>query len=163
MEANSTDKKTFQLTENGQALGELGYKNLFSLKAEIKLPNAEYYEIAPVGFWATSIAVTRNGVKVAGLAMNWSGQIVIAFQDGQEFVLKLNGFFQSRYVVENKNQEKLIQLEPRFNWSAFQYNYSIACNMANDNNPKNALLLLLSVYAANYFIAVMSGGSAGMG
>lgn len=48
MEANSTDKKTFQLTENGQALGELGYKNLFSLKAEIKLPNAEYYEIAPL-------------------------------------------------------------------------------------------------------------------
>lgn len=39
MEAKSTDKKTFHLTENGQLLGELIYKSLFSHKAEIKLTN----------------------------------------------------------------------------------------------------------------------------
>ena len=91
MEAKSTDKRTFQLTENGQQLGELIYENLFSLKAEIKLTNAELYEIKPVGVFGTSITVTKNGTEIANLKMNWRGQIVFTFQDGQEFVLKAKG------------------------------------------------------------------------
>jgi hypothetical protein len=162
MEAKSTDKKTFQLTENGKQLGELIYENLFHLKAEIKLPNSELYKIAPVGFFGTSLNVTKDGTEIAKLVMNWRGQIVISYQDGQEFVLKLNTFFYGKYIIENKNQEKLIQLDPKFNWREFHYNYDISYNIIDANKSKDTLLLLLGVYATNYFVACMSGSNAGM-
>ena len=157
MEAKSTDKKTFQLSENGQLLGELIYESLFSHKAEIKLTK-DLYDIKPIGVFGTSIAVTKNGAEIANLKMNWRGQIVFSFQDGQEFVLKAKGTFNNKYIIENKDEEKLIQFDPKFNWSKFDYNYDITY----DKKPQNILLVLLGVYASNYFIACMSGAISGM-
>lgn len=162
MEAKSTDRKTFLLTENGQQLGELIYENQLFLTAEIGLTNSERYQIKPVGFFGTSISVTKNDREIASLVMNWSGQIVISYQDGEEYLLKLNNFFHGKYIMENKNKEPFIQLDPKFNWRAFQYNYDISYNISGDHPSKDTLLLLLGVYAANYFIACMSGSHAGM-
>lgn len=153
MEAKSTDRKTLQLTEDGQQLGELVYKNLLSGKAEIKLANADLYEVRPVGIFSTSIAVKNGGAEIANLQMNWRGQIVFAFQNGREFVLKPKGVFYNKFIIENKSEEKVIQLDPKFNWSKFDYNYDIAY----DQKPQDILLILLAVYASNYFIASMSG------
>ncbi|MEO6732258.1 MAG: hypothetical protein ABIN01_13660 [Ferruginibacter sp.] len=153
MEAKSTDKKTFQLTDNEQLLGELIYENLFSHKAEIKVTNAGLYDIKPIGFFGTSIVVTKNGTEIANLKMNWRGQIVIAFQNGEEFIFKANGTFYNKYVIENKDKEKLLQFDPKFNWSKFHYNYDITY----DKKPQDILFVLLGVYASNYFIASMSG------
>lgn len=153
MEAKSTNKKTFQLTDNGQLLGELIYQNLFSHKAEIRLTNSELYKIAPIGIFGTSITVTKNGAEIANLKMNWRGQIVFTFQNGQEFVLKATGMFNNKFIIENKDEEKLIQFDPKFNWSKFQYNYGITY----DEKPQDILFVLLGVYASNYFIASMAG------
>lgn len=159
MEAKSIDKKTFQLTQNGELLGELIYENIFFSKAEIRLANAEVYQIKPVGIFRTNTIVTKNGIEIANLKMNWRGQIVIAFQDGQEFVLKGKGIFYDKYIIENKNQKKLIQLEPKFNWKKFRYNYIITF----DKKPEDILLILLGVYASNYIISSLSGVASGMG
>lgn len=156
MEAKPINTKTFLLTENGQPLGELVYKSLLSLKAEIKLPNSEFYKIEHVGIFDTSINVTKNEVEIAKLEMNWRGQIVFNFYDGQEFVLKVNGLLGNKFIIENKNEEKLIQLDPQLNWRKFNYNYDITF----DNKPQNVLLVLIGVYAANYFMASMSGAMA---
>ena len=153
MEAKSIDKKTLQLTENGQELGVLIYENLFSLHAEIRLTNSDCYKINPIGVFGTSIIVTQNETEIANLKMNWRGDIVFIFQDGQEFVLKAKGTFYNKYVIENKDQEKLIQFDPKFNWSKFEYNYSITY----DKQPESTLFVLLGVYASNYFIASISG------
>lgn len=157
MEAKSTDKKTFQLTDNGQQLGELHYDSLFSHKAQIKLTNTDTYDIKPVGVFGTSIAVTKNGAEIANLKMNWRGQIVFAFQDGQEYLFKAKGAFLNKYTVDNKDGENLILLDPKFDWGKFNYNYDIAY----DQKPQDILFVLLSVYASNYFIASMSGVIAG--
>ena len=157
MEAKLTNKKTVQLTENGQQLGELIYENLFHLKAKIKLENSDLYEIKPVGIFGTSITVTKNGMEVANLKMNWRGQIVFSFQNGQEFVLKAKGLLQDKYILQNKDEEKLVQFDAKFNWSKFDYNYSITYE-----EPQDALLVLLGVYTSNYFIASMSGGFGGI-
>jgi hypothetical protein len=153
MEAKSTNRKTFQLTENRQVLGELIYESLLSLKAEIKLPNSDVYEIEHVGIFDTSINVTKNGVEIAKLEMNWRGQIVFNFQDGQEFILKAKGFLGNKFVLENINEEKLIQLDPQLNWKKLNYNYDITF----EKEQNDILLILLGVYASNYFIASMSG------
>lgn len=153
MEAKSTDKKTFQLTENGHLLGELVYENLFSHKAGIRVAHTVFYDLNPIGIFGTSIAVEKNGAQIASLAMNWRGQIVFSFQNGEEFLFKATGLFSSKYIIENKDGEKLLLLDPRFNWSQFSYNY----NISYDKKPQDILLVLLGVYAANYFIASMSG------
>jgi hypothetical protein len=158
MEAKSIDQKTFQLTENGQQAGKLVYENLYYLKAEIELTNSERYEVKPTGIFGTSITVKKNGIEIANLKMNWRGQVVFSFQDGQEFILKATGVFHNKYIVENKNEEKLIQLDPTFNWSKFQYNYNITYN----EKPQDMLLVLLGVYASNYSIASMSGATGGI-
>jgi hypothetical protein len=153
MEAKSTDQKTFQLRENGQLLGELIYGSLFSQKTEIKLTNADRYDIKPMGVFSTSIAVTKNGAEIVKLTMNRRGQIVFTFQDGQEFVFKAKGAFLNKYIIENKEEEKLISLDPQFNWSKFSYNYDILY----EKRPQDILFVLLGIYAANDFIASMSG------
>jgi hypothetical protein len=139
-------------------LGELVYKNLFFLKAEIKFANAELYEIKPVGFLGTSITVSKKGTEMANLKMNWRGEIVFTFHDGQEFVLKAKGTFNNKYIIENKDKEKLIQFDPKFNWSKFQYNYDISY----DKKPLDILFVLLGVYASNYLIVSLSGANAGL-
>lgn len=163
MEANSTDKKTFQLTENGQQLGELIYENSFTqMKAEIKLSNSEVYKIVPVGFFGTSITVTKDGNKIASLSMSWDGKIIISFQDNREYALKLKGIFQSQVFLENTNKENIMYFEPHFNWTDVRLNHTITYDIKNDNESKDYLLILLGVYATNYFIATISGANSGI-
>src|SRR5690349_13634344 len=111
MEVKSIDKKTFQLIENDQLLGELVYENIFFSKAEIRFSNSETVQIIPVGIFRTTTTVTKDDIVIAKLRMNWRGQIVIAFQDGQEYLLRGKGIFYSKYIIENKEQEMLIQFE----------------------------------------------------
>ena len=153
MEAKSIDKKTFQLVENELLLGELVYQDLFYSKAEIKLSNSETYQIKAVGIFRTNTIVTKNGVEIANLKMNWRGQMLIAFQDGQEYLLRGKGIFYSKYIIENKEQEMLIQFEPKFNWKKFRYNYNIKYYII----PEDVLLILLGVYASNCIINSTSG------
>ena len=153
MEAKSTDRKTMQLIENEQVLATLIYENSFMFKAKITIVNSDSYEVKQVGFWGTSIIVTKDDIEIASLKMNWSSQIIFTYQDGQEYILKTKGTFNSIYILENKEQEKLIQLHPKFSWSKFDYSYEIFY----DKKSKDLLLIMLGIYAANYSIAVMSG------
>lgn len=159
MEAKSIDNKTYQLTDEGNSLGELVYRDILFLKAEINLSDSHIYQIKPVGIFGTSVTVTKDAKEVANLKMNWRGQIVMSFDDGQEFVLKAKGIFHNKYVVENSDAEKMLEFHPKFNWSKFIYQFEISY----DTKPRDHLFVLLGLYAANYLIASMSGASSGMG
>ena len=154
MKVNSTNSKNFQLIKNEKLLGELSYKNILFLKANIKLSNDDNYEIKPVGFWGTKICVTKNGAEIAVLKMNWNGNISIAFHDGEEFVVKAKGWFDNTFFMEDKAEKKIMQLEAKFSWRKFYYSYDISY----EEKSQDALLILLGVYAANYYLSNMSGG-----
>jgi hypothetical protein len=158
MEAKSTDRKTFQLLDKEQVKGEVIYENLFKLKGSIKLANSDEYEIKTEGVFSTSIHVIHQGTKFASLKMNWRGQIVIAFESGEQYILRSKGVFHNFYVLENEAHEPLIQYDPTFEWSKFNYKYAISFN----ENPQCDLLILLGVFASNYYIATMSGATAGI-
>ena len=162
MNAHSKDRKTFLLSENDKLLGELIYETPFYLKAEINMSDTETYKLAPVGFFGTSVSVTKDGNKIASLSMSWNGKIIITFQDDREYALELSGLFQSKMILENKNQQNVLQFEPKFSWRDFYCKYDITYDSTNDKEPKDSLLLLLGVYAANYFIATISGANAGL-
>lgn len=151
MKIQCTDKRTFELTDGSEKLGYITYDGLFSFKANAVLGD-DKYRITPVGIFSTTISVARDEVQVAALQMNWKGHVIISFQDGREYVLKPAGNFLSKYVLEDKGHQKLMLLDPDFNWSKFSYNYDITY----DQKPKDALLVLLATYAANYYVAATS-------
>lgn len=91
-------------------------------------------------------------MEVANMQMNWKENIIISFQNGQEYILKATGTFLNKYVLEDKDQQKIMLLHPDFNWAKFSYNYSITY----DNPPQDILLVLLAAYSANYYIAAIS-------
>lgn len=151
MEIQCTNKKTFELTDNSEKLGQIIYDGLFSLKASI-IVGSDTYKITPKGIFSSTISVTKNDVEVANLMMNWKGHVIISLQNGHEYILKATGNFHNKYVLEDKDQQKLMLLNPDFNWAKFDYNYSITY----DNKPENLLLVLLATYAANYYIAAVA-------
>ncbi len=153
MKIACTDNKVFRLTDDESLLGELTYKNLFSYQAEITLPDSGHYAIKALGFFGTSITVTKNEMEIANLKMNWKGHIVMSFQDGREFIFKAKGFLHNQYVLENQQGEEIIQFIPSFNWAKFNYNYEIT----STGKVQDILLVLLGTYAANYYIAAAAG------
>jgi len=159
MEAISTNKKTFQLQENGQLIGELLYESLFFRNAEIKLSDAECYVIKPQGVFETTFSLSKNATDIATFGMNWRGHIEFVMADGQEFVLKGKGFFHNKYILENKAGEVLMFFKPEFVWRKFRYNYCIYF----DKIPLKNHLVLFAVYATNYIISTASSASSGMG
>ena len=151
MKIQCTDSKTFELTDSSKKLGHLLYEGLLSFKAQAVAGN-DFYKIIPKGIFSTTIYVTKNGIEVANLKMNWKGNIIISFKKGQEFILKASGIFLNKYVLEDKNQQKIMLLNPDFDWSKFNYNYTISY----DTTPQDIVLVLLATYAANYYVAAMS-------
>ncbi|HMF73183.1 MAG TPA: hypothetical protein VK616_17005 [Flavitalea sp.] len=151
MNIQCTDKKTIELTDSSEKLGHIAYDGLFSFKANAIVGN-DNYKITPIGIFCTAISVTKNGAEVASMQMNWKGHIIISFQNGQEYILKATGTFLNKYVLEDKDQQKLMLLNPDVNWGKLGYNYSISY----DNKPQDILLVLLATYSANYCIAAMS-------
>ncbi|TCC92323.1 hypothetical protein EZ428_11395 [Pedobacter frigiditerrae] len=152
MKIQCTDKKTFELIDGSEKLGHITYDGLFSYSANAVI-GKDNYKITPKGIFSSTISVTKDEIEVANLQMNWKGHIIISFPDGKNFILKTTGTFQDKYVLEDENHQKLMLLNPDFNWSKFSYNYDISY----DNKQKDILLILLTTYAANYYIAAMSG------
>jgi hypothetical protein len=161
MEATSSDRKNFQITENGNQVVELTYDDLLYQKAKLRISDTEY-RLSPVGFLDSRMAVTKDGNDIASVEMSWKGQMLITFHNGQEFILRLDGIFNNTYVVENKEREKLIQLDGKFHWRNFRYTYNISYDITKIGTDNGHLLLALSLYATNYFVATMSGASAGV-
>ena len=152
MKIQCIDRKTFELTDSSKKLGHIIYDSLFSSKANAIVGN-DTYKITPIGIFNTTISVTKNDKEVASLKKkNWKGHIIISFQKGQEFILKATGTFLTKYVLEDQDQQKVMLLNPDFNWAKFSFNYSISYA----KKPQDILLVLLATYAANYCIAAMS-------
>jgi hypothetical protein len=153
MRIQCTNKKTFELTDGSENLGQITYDGLFSFEADAIVGN-DHYRITSKGIFSTTMSVTKNGTEVANMKMNWKGNIIISFQNGQDFILKATGTFLNKYVLEDKDHQKLMLFNPDFNWAKFSYNYSISY----DNRPQDILLVLLAAYSANYYIAAMAAG-----
>jgi hypothetical protein len=152
MKVECTDKKTFELIDGSATLGKIIYDSWFSFKANAVVASDDY-EIDSTGFFSTTMSVTKNGAEIASMQMNWKGQIIIVFKNGPEYILKATGMFMNKYVLEDKEQQKIMLLDPEFNWPQFSYNY----NISYDTKPKDILLVLLATYAANYMVMMASG------
>lgn len=156
MEIQCANTKTVELTHSSKKLGELTYDGLFSFKA-LATVGDETYRITSKGIFGSTVSVTKNDQQVAHMQMNWKGHMIIAFENGQEFTLKATGAWLNKYALENKDQQKVMVLNPDCNWTRLGYEYSISYESNSyESEPNDTVLVLLSTYAANYCIAAMS-------
>lgn len=143
--------KKFKLIKNNKDLGLLKYDCPFLLNARIMVENIDF-RIIPKGIFNTEITVKRGDFEIAFMKMNWKGSIIISFKNREDYILKPTGTFLSKFAIENKNGKRIMMLDPIIDWSKLNYNYAVSYEGEED-----ILLILLAVYTANYYIAVMSG------
>ena len=150
MRIRCIDNKTFELTDGLENLGHLKYDGFFTLKAEIAAQNVNY-DIVPKGIFSTEITMAYKDDEIATLKMNWKGNIIISYKNGEEYILKPTGAFMSKYAIEDEKGNKMLVLDPGINWAKLNYNYTVL----SESNP-DILLVLLAVYSTNYYIMVMA-------
>lgn len=156
----STDIRKFSMTENESELGRLDYTSWFSFKAEITLYDSKVYEVAPKGFWGTTIEVKDGEDVLLSFKMHWNGSIIIkTFFEGnqQDFIFKHKGLFKNAYVLLDKEEQELAVMQPDFKWMKFRYDYAISGSDVFKKAEHNNLLFLTIVHCANYYMSMMSG------
>ena len=161
MKTQFIDNKTIQLMEDGQIYGQIIYKyeNYISPKAQIKIPNSQILEINSLGVFGTSLSITHNEVELAKLKMSWSGQMVLTYVGGKEYIIRGKDLFLKCFLAEDINGELLIQFELSNEWKNFSYNYDILVA----KKPVDILFVLIGIYACNYLTSLASGASSGLG
>ena len=153
MKITYTGSKEFELNDfEGKFLGKLAYEGWSSTKASITTQFAEFYDIQTKGFWVSHISIEKSGAEIAKLQRNWKSQIIIDILGNEEpmdFLFKSVGFWNQRYVIEDRHKNSLLTLIPDFNWGKLNYDYEIEIN-PDFQNQVDEMMMLLSVYCANY-------------
>jgi len=145
-----TDKKIFHLVENETNLGTLTYLNWHSYQANIEIAG-EKYELKAKSIFSSQILILKNETEIGHLKLHYDGKLSIIFNDNETFEFKTKGWSINKYLIENAKKEPQFLLAPEFNWKQFAYNYEIT--LLKEYNP---LLILLGIYAGNYFIGIFA-------
>jgi hypothetical protein len=153
---NCIDKKNYQLTNNGLLLGEVIYKSMFSRDAQLKLVNTDTYDVKKEDFWGKTILITNRDTEFARFKMNWKGEILINFRNGDEYRFKSKGFLKPKYSIENKFSEIVLQFTQNYNWSKFRNDIAITIN----TKPDDILFILIGIYILNYHNSMMAAHAA---
>lgn len=155
----STDTKHFTLTSIDKEIGILKYANWFSFKAEIILKDNTTFQIEPKGFWGAIIELKQTDKVLLNFKMNWNGNIIIKtlFTDTKmDFIFKHKGILKSSYVLLDKDQQELAEVQPDFKWSKFTFGYNISTTDIFDNFDFKEIMLLTTIHCANYYLTMMT-------
>lgn len=162
--ANGT--RDFQLLDdNTEALGTLHYSEWFSFKAVITLADGSTFQVAPRGAWGTTIEVRKQDTVLLNFKMHWSGDIIIKSKFNQKaFVFKQQSLLKNRYVLqdEDKDKQELLTIQPDFQWSKLNHNYTLSATSEFEALEHSALLLLTIIHCANYYMTMMAGMTGAM-
>lgn len=89
--------------------------------------------------------------------MNWSGEILIKSKvDAKAFVLKNKSLFKNAFVLHDKHEQELLVVQPDFKWSKLNHDYHLTTTEALGPPDAKALLLLVAVHCANYYMTMVS-------
>lgn len=163
--AKPDGKLTFNLTREGEPAGSLHYKSWFSYKARIFLQDGKELGIEPKGFWGSTIEIKEEDSILIKLRVHWNGNIILhTFFDQEEkgLLIKSKGIFNNVFVLCDEDNTELMQLKPTMNWSKLNYEYAITTDEAIDKINEQVILTLVSVYCANYYMAIANGMAGSM-
>ncbi len=157
-EVKATDTKKFTLTAADLEIGTLQYENWFSFKADIVLADGTTYQVVPKGFWGTTIELKKDDTVLLNFKMNWSGNIVIKMLDDEknDFIFKPEGLLKSSFFLLDREERELIVIQPDFQWSKLNYNYTLSTGDEFGRLAYQEMLLLATVYCVNYYMALVT-------
>ncbi|WP_303311821.1 hypothetical protein [Hymenobacter sp. BT730] len=153
--ANGT--RDFQLLADGKLLGALHYTEWFSLKAVLKLTDNSTFQIEPRGVWGTTIELKDQQTVLLNFKMHWNGTIVIKSKFNRKaFLFKQKSMLKNTFVLQDKDEQELLVVQPAFKWSSFNYDYTLSTTEEFEVLEMKAFLLLTAVHCANYYMTMVA-------
>ena len=146
---------SFDMTKEGRSIGKLEYKRWFRYNAVITTSNSSY-QLEPKGFWGTRIELKDGEKTLMKLSMNWKGEIAVQtyFNDREEdYNLKHRGVFKESFILTNEEGTELLVMKPHLKWTKLNYDYQISTSDAFEASANKELLLMASLYGANYYMS----------
>lgn len=140
MIVKQTEKRNYQLVQNGQVLGKLSFGNIFWTKANIELNNGYKYSLKSNGFNKFRLIQDHNEMELAVYKISLL-KTTITFKDGPIWTFKPKGIFSSIYYLINEDQSLAVTSESK--WFKMFHRFHINLK----NTPQDSLLILLAIFS----------------
>jgi hypothetical protein len=139
------------INEQQQELGTLEYTFWQPKRAHILLVNGLIYHIEPIGFWLTTMEVTKNGEKYAVVKYNWpSSHLVVSFANNTSFIFRRKNILSNTYAAMDLAKNEIGLVQPVFNWKVLGFNYEVDIQDNCADEETTQLLPLLFTYCARH-------------
>ena len=138
------------MNEREEPVGSMDYPGWFPSKARITTKEHYVYELAPVGFWQTTIAIKKDGIPYAELKRHWFNSITISFENGKPYAFRRKGIFSGNYILVDDEQREMARIGTKYKWSTWRFEYEIDVHENNLDKDVNAVLPFLLIYYTRY-------------
>ncbi|WP_019990509.1 hypothetical protein [Rudanella lutea] len=161
---SNSGRGNFTITDQeGKALSTIAYESWFSSTASATVDGREVV-IKSRNIWSSNFDVFVDGVDRGDITFNWKGHIIIKLtgETGatQTVRLRMKGFWNYHFVLENEQETILMELRPTFKWQKMNYNYDVHFAQDTVSSFDRALLLIICGYGANLYMTMMAGAAA---
>ncbi|MBL7905852.1 MAG: hypothetical protein JNL22_12590 [Bacteroidales bacterium] len=149
MQVVSENHTTLVFFTGDQEAARLVYKNRFSAKASIHLPDGRTSEVVLTDFWRSISEIRENGKTVLVFRRRWTGRTIIETPDSGSrytYFFRQKGFFTHRYVLSDKDDRELAVARPQFQWKGFRYSFNLELSDSIRRRENYVLLAVLLVY-----------------
>lgn len=158
--AKSIKSLNFELIRDENLIGKLSYKSWFRFDALVVMTNNKSYEVAPKGFWGTTIELKDQDKVLLKFSLHWNGEIVIQTYFNEiekDYILKHRGLFKDSFVLTDREKTELLVMKPHIKWTSMNYEYELSSAEHFESVPEKELLLMISIHCANYYMTMMMG------
>ena len=137
--------------EQNDSIGTIGLSTWRPNKGQITTAAGVTYNIAPTGFWQTTIAITKNDFPFAEIKAGWSPGLRLSFAtESRTYVFKKKGFWNTDYAVYDEDGHEIAFVAVEYKWSTWSFNYEIDVHGSMADKETNMILPLLITYCARY-------------
>lgn len=149
MQAISENRTTLVFFQGEKEAARLVYKNRFSGKAVIHLPEGRNFDIVRTDFWRSTFEIRNNDKALLSFRKKWTGKTIIETLDaGSRFIyfFRQKGFFKHRYVLSDKDDRELAAARSEFHWKGFRYSFNLQLSDSIMRRENHVILAVLLVY-----------------
>ncbi|MFH1121393.1 MAG: hypothetical protein V1775_16360 [Bacteroidota bacterium] len=155
MKAITENSKTIVFFDGEKLIARLVYQKRLSSNASIRFPDGTVYEIVSLDFWKSVFEIQYEGKPVIAFRKKWTGKTAIETlqQAGRSlYTFRQRGFFDTRYVLSDKDDRELAVVRSKFRWKGLTYDFHIQISDSLKRRDDHLLLVILMTYLARLFI-----------
>jgi hypothetical protein len=152
--AIATFRKLSLLSTSGSIATDLIFPSFIGNKASF-IYNGSSYKIEPTSIFLSKIIVSKGNNQIAELELDWkmTGTLRMENLDGMTklFTFKGGSLLHKKYLLTDYLGNNMLSILPSWNWSRFNYDYTITeeDGLADqENNIELPLLTIICTYGA---------------